>query len=518
MSWRLWGYVGDHDLTSDPPWVAGDGSWAYDAQTGNAMSWENLSPEDPPAYGMILDGLRITRQLPTDKPWPATPEIATASFSVVAEAVDDLAELVRRKPVSLYLYLTPPADGTVTPEVWFHGRITDVVIRPHDLGVIADVTCVDYLADLAEVTVLDDALAADSIGGFTSVAMFEIQPWSVFSAGSPGWLWYVNDERTDNLETAARAGAATPALEFMRDTLAQAAVTAPNGDLLGYQLMAKVDVLRPGYGKGTFYNYWRGYMDVPVQRVWRAVPADLWAGYLPNPTWPLPGTPPPMPTRPELRLPGVFGLGPDGYGVVMSPLVPTATSRSMVIPGDYTDMTTSWTQRKNGDPDLIVVTGPWGAGGTQGKVTESVGLVPPTLLHLETVLTDANDARALAQLYLPDSLPDRWEGDALTWYVSRNPEQWPRVPELGDVMTVWPIDPRWNPGGRDYFLGLAGAVETAIVDGDVVATIGLRPGLRDQVVTPAALSWNNLTAGVDWDELNPTDTWDDYRLMRGTST
>lgn len=533
MSWRLWAYVGHHDAQTDPPWDEGQPEvwndanfWTYRPQTGNAMWWENLSPDDPPAYGMILDGLRINRQLPSDRPWPAMPEIATATFQVVGETMADLAELQRRKPVSLYLYTTPPANGTVQPDVWFHGRISDVVVRPHDLGVVAEVTCVDYLADLAEVvaTITDDPGFQDSLAEPHDQAISAANPWSgnVGAFPNPGRRWsspmmYLRP--LSNVEATPQDGEVN-SLETLRELLSWASWMDANNELWTVELLSHADLKRPGYAEGTFYNYRLGFTHRVVPKLWRAVPIDRWAvtaGDSDQPglwysvdrggidTWPPPGTAE-LPTQ----LPARFADTGESWGVVMDPDDPTEGTRSMVMSGHLVDMATSWVQRAASDPDNLEIVGHY------GRVAVSLGIKPPSTLQLDTQLDQADDAERLGRLYLPDDVVDRWDAETFTWYASREAGRL-RFPDLGMPMVVWPVASRWNPTARDWYVGTTGGVDVAVLDGELVAEVTLRAGVRE--IAPSAgigLTWDQVPAGVTWDDLKATDSWNDYRLVRGT--
>lgn len=159
-------------------------------------SWEIDSTETAPdTLPRVTDGLRITRSVPETDIKPTQPDPATAAFGIVAESITDLDNVILGAPVAIHYY--SPATSTVPLES-FHGRITDLVARPHPAGVILDVTAVDYLADLAErflmpgvIThtdsgrVLDDIFDAATTAGWTSLGWtgpYVIPPTEAFNA------------------------------------------------------------------------------------------------------------------------------------------------------------------------------------------------------------------------------------------------------------------------------------------------------------------------------------------------
>lgn len=114
------------------------------------QTW-TIEQGDPAAYGPT-DDLRIWWAIPEGEPRPAQPPPVEASFGIIVEDPDDFTADIGA-PVSIAVFTDP--DTVTNPPydfaplmALFAGRISDLEATPHDLGVIYDVSCVSYLADL----------------------------------------------------------------------------------------------------------------------------------------------------------------------------------------------------------------------------------------------------------------------------------------------------------------------------------------------------------------------------------
>lgn len=450
---------------------------------------------DPPDYG-VTDGLTITRGLDEDTPWPAHPRPATSTFGIVAATAADIPGVVLGARVSVN-YFSP--RGAATPVATFDGRISDVSMVPNDLGVLASVTCVDYLPDLAEAQVGLAARPAES-----STARF-LAFWAEAQADNgaipdpshvgpgtiaygpghgwqdPGWPFAASAAAVTDPQRAARA-ADNPT------TLLDAVLK-----LLESWAEDLAAVGKPGQGR-----YWLTQRMAATSGI--STPRLLEYFYLVG-----------VRSQPGAQfLPGVFGDDGTGYGVVVPDNDPADFPAN--ISANLLARNIKWTAAKGKVVNRTRITGAWGT--TQAGASN--GDTPPVVFSLETDLAVKNDdGERVADMYLPASDPAPWLAEDVGWQLwadtdGRTP------PELGTLVGLAPIPLASTPLARPYY--------AALVGGWTLTMVGDRPTLELSLLssvprtsTSLALTWDDLAANhptVTWDDLNARDTWDDYRLLR----
>lgn len=185
---------------------------------------------DPADYGPT-DGLKIGWKYPEAAAWPTQHEIPYASFGVIVADAADFAGVDIGSPVAISVYHVPA--GTIVPAGYaqagttdwipvasFSGRVTDLGVKPSRLGMIYQVSCLDYLVDLAEARLAatgPDAWPGESIEDrLTRIAddlpdVFGGAPWDMYSGPEPDWgIFHAND--ADDLK---------PALDWVTEHLSQ---------------------------------------------------------------------------------------------------------------------------------------------------------------------------------------------------------------------------------------------------------------------------------------------------------
>lgn len=124
-----------------------------------------------PNKGVLLDGLTIAwEQDDPDRPVNGQDKPWEADFSVLVPALVDVVDLNPGAPVCIKVWgrepgLTyPEPDWSAYPEpplALFLGRVADMEAKPHKLGNIVSLSCVDYTADLLEVIIGEFAWVAE---------------------------------------------------------------------------------------------------------------------------------------------------------------------------------------------------------------------------------------------------------------------------------------------------------------------------------------------------------------------
>jgi hypothetical protein len=469
-------------------------------------------------YG-LADPLNVGWALPGNDPlFHSQPEPMVCSFSVVEPTMADLAGLARGTTVLVKVWGWPP--GTVnphadtvpsgmppgdldtveyTPLVIFRGRIADVDARPHRLGMIATCACVDFTVDLAESTI-----------------------------GAGDWPAEPVEDRLDRMFTEAGV---LPPTDMLLVGFGMAARTASPGD--ARSLVWKVAdylTLTPDEPFGVYHymttRYTAGFLDgvTPDPLSPYAIPWVL-ARYASGDDGQMP------------RLPGVFAETQPGlWGV---DIVEDAGRRAPVISADHVDFDSKWNQSKRTEPDTITLTGAF-LDPVTGIIHDSWTVAEPDAVPIAAQIPAEFDSVYTAQDFglanLSSGDSDNWNADTFTWYADQDP--WPMIAAGGgwfiegahptaprEPVVVDGIDPDKNPTGTDWFAGrLASAIFTLSGGHYTVAFKLRRSLLRPQVFDVSipgegthTCSFQDLKAAhplLDWDDLDPTYSWFDARLLR----
>lgn len=188
---------------------------------------------DPPTFGPVLP-LSFGWSVPEQSAgFPANPDPATASVSVLVAAAADLAGVDIGSRVVVRVYRTPGAADR--PFAAFAGRVADLEASPHPQGLLFRVLATDYTTDLAGRLVGGADWPGES--GDSRVGRI------VAEADVPGWA----ADAVGNT-FGARDGSATAARAVLTETLDAAAAfgftryDAPGRVLLHHNITATGDL------------------------------------------------------------------------------------------------------------------------------------------------------------------------------------------------------------------------------------------------------------------------------------
>lgn len=437
--------------------------YAYSVTVGG-YSWDGET-SDPAGYGPV-DGLQVVRKLVETDLWPAPADVAECRFQLIAPDAATLADLEVGLPV-----VVEYDDGTlpiVDPNVSFAGRVAEVTSQAHDLGVLYTLSCLDYNADLRQIDVglvdypAEDIQAriqriCDEAGlpvTFISAAQLVNVPPIAARTAEPAKLY-------DLLMTYTRQWPMQ--FEFIADI-----VTGPDACSFDYD--------------GTTVTI-------------RVVDTD--------PTY-----------SAFLELENVGGL--------VTAVTPSTSTAVGMVQADEVDFSSSYAITKADAVNAVTVSG--SKTGADASVTYSLGVEPVVTARVEDVeLTDIADYHLLAQAYLPNDVPVvRWVADEFTWYLELGQDHATtcELPDLRGVVTVAGIDPDRNPTQRDWYTGQLVEYTFTLADKRPTYAFQLRRPDFTTAQGTSVLKWNSpalSSLSATWATLNPQDTWDDYRMVKGTT-
>lgn len=433
---------------------------------------------DPPddTATQLADGLTITRAL-GDKPWPMPP-VESATFNLFSPTVDDLLAVQRGTPVLLDYWTPRTGQDTGTAVARFEGLATDVVLRPHPLGVLAEVTALDVRSTRwAETDIGDEPWPEETIlerlGRIADLAGFLLVMPDLFG-NPPGWS----------------------ALCRARDVDAQPMLAIIDGLMDGWALEGGIFVGGQLIDADPFRFKLAPIMNPATGEVTHGALVPMDATLTPD----------------EDDLPGTFGVSGDGYGVV----VDAASRNQTLVSADYVDLSASYTQRRGARPNRVQIKWTNSANGKEKTTTASTGEQPPSIYRLETELVEADAAQRAAELYLPDPAGHSWYAETFVWYWHRDTFAHDKpLPDIGDLVTIAPLQERHDPVRRGWYVGTLVGLVFRVADAKPIVELTISPLQRPMSDTGDGLTWNDVAAGVTWDQLNTSHTWDDYRLLRG---
>lgn len=467
----------------------------------------------------------------------AQPEPVEARFRIVAPGV--LPVDVGRR-VSVLVHDAPGGDPVAT----FYGRVAEVQAEPVEygdgtttvLGLAHDVVCVDYTADLAELTANFPAYVGAATPAIRT-AFNRIRAYiNDGGAGIPGTLGGVfgsafggggMDTWTELLDEDAAAG---NTLDRVLGVLAQVGTGELPADVPGETFATALDrrlhrrcVLAP-----------RVDADTP--------PGDFHAAG----DWGVDAPPATYTSADPLAFPAVLTDGPLGWGLVIDEDSPVA------LPAAQVELGVKWRRDKFTHPNRATVTytppGATDATSVSVDADDKASTDPVVTIGLDAPLLGAVKAgyaqtadygpRRMALMYLPEAdARDRWQADSFRYY----PEDWTRLlhqpwfPLHEDVddtpettpsdpatraacyavpLVVSGIDPAFHPMGREWYAGTLSAVTLTLGDARAVLDVQLRRVLP--VPTGAgALTPADLDPAITVADLDPRFTVYDYRLARG---
>lgn len=442
--------------------------------TVGSHTWDH-NMGDAATYGPV-DGLTITRKL-TDSPlWPGQVDVAECAFQLIVATADELADVEIGTPVSVDIR-RPHTRGAPGPEQ-FSGRVADITAQPHPLGMLFTVNCLDYTADLRETTVGDEPWPAESV--FLRIQrIMGLVGWPLASMVPVNGVLYPINIPT----VAARDVDAQNAYDLVQSYLSQWPMD------YGPTIVPDHGYARPQIAAGA------GGSGETVTTVTLPYAFE-------NPAY----GPPLM-------------LVLDGTGkYAATPVQPGVTAPDGVelVPGDEVDYAATYAITKNDAPRKVTVT----SSAWDGQVVATLGDPPYVNAPVETELVDTGDATKLAGMYLPGYEPvARWVADSFVWRLELADAGDQLPVSLGTVVTIGPVPEDQNPNGKTWQTGQLASVVYTVADKRPYYTFTLR---RPDFATDSSgdsISWGAIgLVGKTWDNISPTDTWDDYRLVRGTTT
>ena len=448
-----------------------DVSYHYRVRVG-PYEWTG-NTGDPADYGPV-DGLQIIRKLVDTPLWPAQRDTDECRFQLIVESTADVDAIELGTPV--YVQITRPVGGAV--KEGFAGRVAELTAVPHSLGMLLTLNCLDYTADLRGVTVGAEPWPQESIWDrvVRVIGLASPLPVSVLPTPPGSGIFPINVP-----DVMPRDVDAQDCWELVQGYLDQWAVDygyLPSS--LQYRGLARMNVVPQNDVDGNL------------------------TGWQLQPSFDIPGYTGPL--RLELR-----------GGLWTAVPVDTGSASGRVIDGDTVDVAATFAITKADTPTRVAV----GGTGLFGEyvVTADLGVVPP----VNAELTDAEllgpvPALLLANMYLPGELPvSRWMADSFTWHMELDAAG--AIPiNLGALVTVGDIPTDQNPNQREWYAGQVSASTFTIADKRPTYVFTMRRPDFDVPPTGTA-SWSSsaiVTNDVKWNTVNPRDTWDDYRLVRGT--
>lgn len=495
-----------------------------------SMTSDSRNPAPDPAAGVwTLDNYRQSWTMPDE--WPAQPDPATAVLQLGAVDQALLPPLEIGTPVTVVVtgYLGAFSSDAV-PVARFDGRISDAVVRTRGDGLVAEVTCVDYTADLRELYVGAAPWPAeypndrmDRIMAAVGLTWGSTPVWDAFDSFRP-------------LDVDHR-----PVAEVIEDHLAQLARTG------GY-----VTYGDRGWQRGVVYYHVAsgalpaGDPDPAGSIVWEQVTID---------------------ERTSSGGPLVLTMGPEGVTVTPSPTPATEYSagNTRQVPADLVDLDVEWRRDKGRSTNRAVVSGEFA--GIFGELGESLTVTVPSVteefpdivqqrgpvtVSRDSTLQYIHAARLMASMYLGarEDLESRWSVESFRLHVHRLEDPnthrlvFPLFPSaeengygglsaypVGASVVVYGIRPTQNPagGGREWMAGQLVGADLTVEGGKVLVDCHLRPSIPrpigNTMATQAnaydALSWmaaktvqGGAYAATTWAEIDPDLTWQDLRVTR----
>lgn len=432
--------------------------------TVGAYSWDFYQGDALPLPAPV-DGLQLARKLVASDLWPPPEDLAELKFQLVAATAADLAIDVGDPVIFRYQH-----SHTAFPDDdEFYGRVGEVTMAPHDLGVIFTVSCLDYRADLRELTAGKVDYPAETILARVERIFAEI--------GHTVTITSV-DRLVDTPSVAARTASPTSAYDLITHYLLQ--WPAVLEFIAGFPRDPALMVLD---------------FDIDAE--------GLFAGWRISPVTTSPTYDPPM------HLETVGGL------VTAVPNTNLAGTALVGVDGATVEWSSSYAMTKADTINAVTVSGQ--VGGAEYSITVTTGQVPRVSASIDGVeLTTTGPYAQLGAMYLPSGAGTRWVADAFTWRleltVTADREE---LGELRSLILVGNLDPDRNPNGDSWYVGLLESYTLTITDSRPVYDFQLRrPDFGSSEAT-GLIPWNDpQLTGVTWDDLNPADSWADYRLVR----
>lgn len=448
---------------------------------------------DPAGYG-LADPLVLQQSVPTVDLAPLVQQDPQEATVTVIAANSGSYSFALGQQVRVAVYASHAGGNNYA----FWGRIAQLQAQPHDLGILYTLQCVDYMADLAELTAgrvdypaenalvrVNRMLAENGIGavlveGVTPTALPNVSARVALTEGT------------------------VPLLEALEQVLAGWAEAQPNNELgvaasnlitTRYEL--RPNIVNPGGIAG------QGTLD-PV------TPFKLSPIYRPQ-GW-----------DPPARLSAVTNVHLTVDTANTSP-----STDALILDAGAVEFPTLYTQQKGNAVQRVVVelsggagfsVADWSSWGTYFWLAAS-SVVEATVKVRETVL-----GTVLASMYRGSIQPDsslQWTVGAITWLASRTQAASWQGPKLRRVCTIARVDAVRSsshvPTGKSWMAGVVDSLRITVQAGEVTVGFTLAPmhytNSGALVVPHQATFAAAALVGVTFAQLSTTDTFTDYLLL-----
>lgn len=486
--------------------------WSHGART---HQWTLNTIDDTPGnvtptYG-LADPLIIKQQLADGERLPMThPLPEECTINLIAPDSATYADISLGDTVVATIY----AQGNLLGNAHtFAGRIAGLVAVPHDLGVLYTLTCLDYLADLAELNVGRVAYPAEQANTRFNRMTDEagLPRFSVW--GIAGVIFNAGPQLTPR--AAGVTDLFSALLELLDSWYSYAfydefgvatGVGTGQGNLVGFRT-----IIRPVLdGNNQLAGYAKGWGS-PLSRRIRYMP--------------------------PLRLTNVAGV----RTVTASAADSAPGTGAPILDGGDVEMGGTFTQDKGRGMQNVTV-GSNAAGGTYtydwranlgttfspfvpGAQSISDKEMPTIVQTLDSILDASDDAGQLVASYMMPWRPDirasyspgvfSWQA----WHVSN----WLR-PQLTELVTVARAAAVHNPPNREWLVGIVTATTLTLARGRPVIDIETMPNVWDhntqanqQGATVGVARFDSpILTAVTVAQLFTRDTFTDYQLVRGS--
>lgn len=535
-------------------------------------SW-TINKGDAPRWPLsdVLDGLSVSWQMPPTDQWPAQPDPTTASLSLLTKGADDLDDLDIGSLARILIYAGAinPATGLEVPAVGFVGRVSDLRGRPTrvpvpdgspalaDLGWIIDVTCVDLMADLADVNVAGSVDPLDTGGAQGWVLYY----FDLAGITPPDWGFGGNGRLMVTPDSGEIPSA--PLLQAVDDVLRH---LADGGPIVGDESVPENHALyeATGWNRGVLMPKFADDPSGPMGVGFDQDPVTPWAvewvskcnfrQSVLNPTnpfrlirvtatqWQLLTLPPPAVT----------------YDVDTAEWLPV-NDFTWALHADYVSFDATWTRNKLQRPTRAVVTTDETPPDTNWRKVTRTAPLQPGEQHVVTQvpgsrLVERYAAQQTGDMYVARGNYDRgnrWTADGFTYHASRDPS-WPRLgtifpnllsgplPFIGfsaPVLIDWiPQDILPIPSSRHYVGTLMGATwrfsggefdilltlqpRSPSPPGDFLSDAAFCPPDFNKIADRGALPGDRgpAVARPRYRDLVKSDSYADFRLVRPADT
>jgi len=463
------------------------GTYVWDV-TGN-----DTDHDLAPAYG-LADPLTISNSWPASDFQPIVqPDPAEATLTIIAPDSSTYPLLTVGDPVAIEFYSQGGFTGNGQT---FYGRVASLSARPHALGVLYSLSCVDYMADLGEMQVGNVNYPSETLPNRFSRVMAE-----AFLPNVPAF-----PTATGNLLTA-RSASPVPLSEYLVHLCEQ------------WEVNQTVDEL----GNGPLASGVTGRQSIPVirpritARRLDAVPYELeWTTVGRHVAWPPPG-----------RLANVAGLQ-----TITVATTATGTG-SQVVDAGSVNFEATFTKLKG--PDSVsryIVTGATRVDGldTGGFAFTNSWPAEPATTPITATMTVELDDGGLVSMYQRNTFWGRpspvvdWSLPSLTWLPWNLAVNWV-MPKLGDVFTVCRVATSKSPQAREWVNGIVTGFTLTVAGGRPTVDVQLgslnlySPGenARQLGASLGVARFDSPILGTTtFAQLSTRDTFNDYALVRGS--